>query len=93
MTHGSFRHLIVLDDAEPVGVVSVRDIIRCWTPRGRCRSAARQPSRSAPGRARGAGSPTGIPTPLSVHGNRSAPAQGLEHGPGTDRRSLSASLH
>ncbi|GAA2662963.1 CBS domain-containing protein [Streptomyces aculeolatus] len=32
MTHGSFRHLIVLDDAEPVGIVSVRDIIRCWTP-------------------------------------------------------------
>ncbi|AKH84689.1 histidine kinase [Streptomyces sp. CNQ-509] len=32
MTHGNFRHLIVLDDAEPVGVVSVRDIIRCWTP-------------------------------------------------------------
>ncbi|GAA1501068.1 CBS domain-containing protein [Streptomyces synnematoformans] len=29
MTHGGFRHLIVLDDAEPVGVVSVRDIIRC----------------------------------------------------------------
>lgn len=32
MTHGGFRHLIVLDDAEPVGIVSVRDIIRCWTP-------------------------------------------------------------
>ncbi|MET9623348.1 MULTISPECIES: CBS domain-containing protein [unclassified Streptomyces] len=32
MTHGGFRHLVVLDDAGPVGVVSVRDIIRCWTP-------------------------------------------------------------
>ncbi|MEC4018319.1 CBS domain-containing protein [Streptomyces sp. H27-D2] len=32
MTHGGFRHLIVLDEREPVGVVSVRDIIRCWTP-------------------------------------------------------------
>ena len=31
MTHGGFRHLIVLDDREPVGVVSVRDIIGCWT--------------------------------------------------------------
>ncbi|NJQ00927.1 CBS domain-containing protein [Streptomyces zingiberis] len=30
MTHGGFRHLIVLDQQEPVGVVSVRDIIRCW---------------------------------------------------------------
>ncbi|WLQ36175.1 CBS domain-containing protein [Streptomyces castrisilvae] len=32
MTHGGFRHLIVLDDDGPVGVVSVRDIIRCWSP-------------------------------------------------------------
>jgi len=32
MAHGGFRHLIVLDGVEPVGVVSVRDIIRCWAP-------------------------------------------------------------
>ncbi|AYG80557.1 Hypoxic response protein 1 [Streptomyces hundungensis] len=32
MTHGGFRHLIVLDDHGPVGIVSVRDIIRCWSP-------------------------------------------------------------
>ncbi|MEV1026852.1 CBS domain-containing protein [Streptomyces sp. NPDC050264] len=32
MTHGGFRHLVVLDRQEPVGIVSVRDIIRCWTP-------------------------------------------------------------
>ncbi|WP_171990728.1 cyclic nucleotide-binding/CBS domain-containing protein [Streptomyces sp. JHA26] len=32
MTHGGFRHLIVLERDEPVGIVSVRDIIRCWTP-------------------------------------------------------------
>ncbi|MFJ4710735.1 cyclic nucleotide-binding/CBS domain-containing protein [Streptomyces sp. NPDC088785] len=32
MTHGGFRHLIVLDGQEPVGIVSVRDIIRCWSP-------------------------------------------------------------
>lgn len=31
MTHGGFRHLIVLDAHEPVGLVSVRDIIRCWS--------------------------------------------------------------
>ncbi|MFJ9586253.1 CBS domain-containing protein [Streptomyces acidicola] len=37
MTHGGFRHLVVLDDDEPVGIVSVRDIIRCWAP-------ARQPA-------------------------------------------------
>ncbi|MGW2475453.1 CBS domain-containing protein [Streptomyces sp. NPDC001665] len=32
MTHGGFRHLIVLDEGGPVGIVSVRDIIRCWSP-------------------------------------------------------------
>ncbi|KMS73760.1 histidine kinase [Streptomyces viridochromogenes] len=32
MAHGGFRHLIVLDHDEPVGIVSVRDIIRCWAP-------------------------------------------------------------
>lgn len=31
MTRGGFRHLIVLDDREPVGIVSVRDIVRCWS--------------------------------------------------------------
>ncbi|MEU6663228.1 CBS domain-containing protein [Streptomyces sp. NPDC046821] len=30
MARGGFRHLIVLDGREPVGIVSVRDIIRCW---------------------------------------------------------------
>ncbi len=29
MVHGGFRHLIVMDEREPVGVVSVRDIMRC----------------------------------------------------------------
>ncbi|WP_328331239.1 MULTISPECIES: CBS domain-containing protein [unclassified Streptomyces] len=32
MSNGGFRHLIVLDGVGPVGIVSVRDIIRCWTP-------------------------------------------------------------
>jgi len=32
MTHGGFRHLIVLDQGAAIGIVSVRDIIRCWTP-------------------------------------------------------------
>ncbi|WP_406013323.1 CBS domain-containing protein [Streptomyces sp. NBC_00984] len=32
MTHGGFRHLIVLDAHGPVGIVSVRDILRCWAP-------------------------------------------------------------
>ncbi|MCQ6554383.1 CBS domain-containing protein [Streptomyces sp. C10-9-1] len=32
MAHGGFRHLVVMDRGEPVGMVSVRDIIRCWAP-------------------------------------------------------------
>ncbi|GAB3117306.1 CBS domain-containing protein [Streptomyces calidiresistens] len=32
MTAGGFRHLIVLNGDGPVGIVSVRDIVRCWTP-------------------------------------------------------------
>ncbi|MQS35524.1 CBS domain-containing protein [Streptomyces katsurahamanus] len=32
MSRGGFRHLIVLDGEGPVGIVSVRDIIRCWAP-------------------------------------------------------------
>ena len=32
MAHGGFRHLVVLDGGEPAGIVSVRDIIRCWVP-------------------------------------------------------------
>jgi CBS domain-containing protein len=31
MVEGSFRHLIVFDGAELVGVLSMRDIVRCWT--------------------------------------------------------------
>ncbi|MEE4543213.1 CBS domain-containing protein [Streptomyces sp. V4-01] len=32
MLRGNFRHLIVLDGSDLVGVVSVRDIVRCWSP-------------------------------------------------------------
>ncbi|MEU3194148.1 CBS domain-containing protein [Streptomyces sp. NPDC006992] len=31
MTRGGFRHLIVLDEREAVGVLSVRDIVRTWS--------------------------------------------------------------
>jgi CBS domain-containing protein len=30
MVHGGFRHLVVLDAGEVAGVISVRDILRCW---------------------------------------------------------------
>jgi CBS domain-containing protein len=34
MIRGGFRHLIVIDGGEIVGVLSVRDIVRCWTDDG-----------------------------------------------------------
>ena len=34
MVKGGFRHLIVVDGGETVGVLSMRDIVRCWTGEG-----------------------------------------------------------
>jgi CBS domain-containing protein len=34
MAHGNFRHLIVIKNGEVAGVLSVRDIIRCWSRDG-----------------------------------------------------------
>jgi CBS domain-containing protein len=34
MARGGFRHLIVIEHGEVAGVLSVRDIIRCWSQDG-----------------------------------------------------------
>jgi signal-transduction protein with cAMP-binding, CBS, and nucleotidyltransferase domain len=34
MVRGSFRHLIVMEHGEIIGILSVRDIVRCWTDDG-----------------------------------------------------------
>jgi CBS domain-containing protein len=34
MVRGGFRHLVVIDHGEPTGIISVRDIVRCWTDDG-----------------------------------------------------------
>ncbi len=34
MVRGGFRHLIVVEGAELVGILSMRDIVRCWTEAG-----------------------------------------------------------
>jgi CBS domain-containing protein len=34
MVRGGFRHLIVLEEGETVGILSVRDVVRCWTDDG-----------------------------------------------------------
>ena len=34
MVRGNFRHLIVCEGPEVVGILSVRDVVRCWTGEG-----------------------------------------------------------
>jgi CBS domain-containing protein len=34
MVRGGFRHLIVLERGETIGILSVRDVVRCWTDDG-----------------------------------------------------------
>jgi CBS domain-containing protein len=34
MCRGGFRHLVVVDGGELVGVLSMRDIVRCWVSDG-----------------------------------------------------------
>ena len=34
MVMGGFRHLVVVDGGEMVGVLSMRDIVRCWVSDG-----------------------------------------------------------
>jgi CBS domain-containing protein len=34
MTRGGFRHVIVLQGGDPVGILSMRDIVRCWLTEG-----------------------------------------------------------
>jgi CBS domain-containing protein len=34
MVRGGFRHLIVCESAEIQGILSVRDVVRCWTDDG-----------------------------------------------------------
>lgn len=34
MVRGGFRHLVVVDGGELAGIVSMRDIVRCWVTEG-----------------------------------------------------------
>lgn len=50
MIRGTFRHVVVLDGSEVVGIMSMRDIVRCWTADG---------ATSTPRRLAGVGADTG----------------------------------
>ena len=47
MTRGAFRHVIVMDGSEVVGILSMRDIVRCWTQDGATCDLPRAESASA----------------------------------------------
>jgi len=34
MIRGGFRHLVVIEDGEIAGLLSMRDVVRCWTQEG-----------------------------------------------------------
>jgi CBS domain-containing protein len=34
MVRGGFRHLVVMEGGETAGILSMRDIVRCWTRDG-----------------------------------------------------------
>jgi CBS domain-containing protein len=44
MVRGGFRHLIVVEGGELVGVLSMRDIVRCWTADGAACEVSATPS-------------------------------------------------
>lgn len=43
MVRGRFRHVVVLDGSEVVGILSMRDIVRCWTADGATGAMRRKP--------------------------------------------------
>ena len=47
MVRGAFRHVVVLDRGEIAGILSMRDIVRCWTSDGAtCDMTDREPSQA-----------------------------------------------
>jgi CBS domain-containing protein len=47
MVRGGFRHLVVVDGGEMVGVLSMRDIVRCWVADGATSELPRDVAESA----------------------------------------------
>ncbi len=43
MVRGGFRHLVVIEDGETAGILSVRDIVRVWTDDGASCDLPQQP--------------------------------------------------
>jgi CBS domain-containing protein len=43
MVRGNFRHLVVIEDHEVIGLLSMRDIVRCWSGPAAGSAAGRAP--------------------------------------------------
>jgi CBS domain-containing protein len=43
MVRGNFRHLVVIEDDEVIGLLSMRDIVRCWSGAAADAAASRAP--------------------------------------------------
>ncbi len=54
MVAGGFRHLVVVDHGEVTGLLSMRDIVRCWSGTGRDTGAREGKAQAAVGSASGA---------------------------------------
>ncbi len=46
MIRGKFRHLVVVDGGDLVGILSMRDIVRCWTDDGASCELVESPARA-----------------------------------------------
>ncbi len=53
MVRGAFRHVIVLEAGDAVGILSMRDVVRCWTSDGASCSTPREDSMAAQGNSMG----------------------------------------
>jgi CBS domain-containing protein len=51
MVRRRFRHVVVLDGSEVVGILSMRDIVRCWTESGAVRGDASNSRENSMGQA------------------------------------------
>jgi CBS domain-containing protein len=51
MVRARFRHVVVLDGSEVVGILSMRDIVRCWTQTGAISQNARKERENSMGSA------------------------------------------
>src|SRR4051794_9790312 len=47
MVRGGFRHLVVVENGETVGILSIRDIVRCWTEDGATSEMPREETHAA----------------------------------------------